>query len=304
MATLSDLTKRVRQNLYGSFPTESPFITQLGDSHDDSTSSIEVLDDDQWEINDIGENVETDEQFLVLAKPGSDVLTVSRGFNGTTPAASDGSDDLIRKNPRFDGEFIAQAIQDTLDTLELWGIHTFGQTTVTRADPEFFYELEETDILDTYGVLRVYEVGSVTSDDRPRTLPFRYAQKLGTGPSEYDEGQGLTILDWGGTNDGDDVHVVYAQKTNSVDDLLTRQETLVVNGALSVLLGGTIIPATHDPGARSDRTTPPGQTSRDVRFFQGQFITGARREAANLGVERVNLLSEPTRHARARRWRP
>ncbi|MCI0529089.1 MAG: hypothetical protein L0Y56_16760, partial [Nitrospira sp.] len=76
----------------------------------------------------------------------------------------------------------------------------------------------------------------------------------------------------------------------------------VTIGAVANLLGATISPATHDPGARTDRTVQPGQTSRDVRYFQGRFITEARQEAAILAVERQHLLKKNPRYARARRW--
>ena len=101
MAALADIVQRVKENLYGAFPTEAPFVTTLAASHDDSETGITVLDDEQWEINDIGENASTNEQWIVLAKAGSDVLTVKRGWNGTTAAASSGSDDVILQNPRF-----------------------------------------------------------------------------------------------------------------------------------------------------------------------------------------------------------
>ena len=301
MAALADIVQRVKENLYGAFPTEAPFVTTLAASHDDSETGITVLDDEQWEINDIGENASTNEQWIVLAKAGSDVLTVKRGWNGTTAAASSGSDDVILKNPRFTYQKISNEITNTLLALERWGVHVFGVGTITRADPKTFYEVTETDIIPHMGVLKVYSV--LDNSDAPNPIPFRWQYHLGTGPSEYSStGNGVYIGDWGDVANTEDAHFIYAQRIDATTDLLSRQEETVVQGATAGLLGATIIPATHDPGSRSDRTTQPGQTSRDWRHFQGRFIADVRQEAGLLSVERQKFLQETPRHTRARRW--
>ncbi len=113
----------------------------------------------------------------------------------------------------------------------------------------------------------------------------------------------MHIGHFGDTSDGDsEIVYVYAKRIGATTDLLSRQEELVVAGATALLMGATIAPATHDPGSRSDRTTPPGQTSRDVRYYQGRFYTEARLEAAQLQVERQKMLSEMAHYSRARRW--
>lgn len=301
MATTAEIRQRVYDSLYGTFPTEAPFVTQLAASHDASTASITVLDDEQWAINDVGENDNSGEQWIVLAKPGTNVLTVKRGWAGTTAAASTSTDDIIYKNPRFSRKKVDDAVLTAVKMLELWGVHGFAQGTVVRADPKEFYELTETDVIPTMGVLKLYEV--LDDTELPRTLPFRYQYNLGTGPTEYSStGAGVFVQDWGQTSDTETVHFVYAKRLDAVDDLSERQEELVVVGALVVLLGGTIVPATHDPGKRSDRTVQPGQTSRDVRHFQARFISEARMESAQLAVERQKMLKETPKMARARRW--
>lgn len=300
MATQAELRQRTYDYLYGSFPTESPFVTQITAAYTSGATTINVLDGEQWEVNDIGENPNTGEQFLVLSI-ATNALTVSRGWAGTTAAASSGTDDLIYKNPRFSQKKVDDALDTAIKFLELWGIHGFAQGTITRANPKEFYEVSETDLIPQLGVLKVYEV--IQNSEIPRALPFRYQFNLGTGPTEYGStGSGVYIGDWGETADTEDVHFVYAKKLDSVADLSPRQEELAVLGAVVSLLGGTIIPATHDPGARSDRTVQPGQTSRDVRHFQGRFITEARMETAQLAVERQRMLQEAAKHTRARRW--
>lgn len=300
MAFNPQITQRTFDYLYGSFPTESPFVTQITASYTGSATTISVLDGDQWEVNDIGENPETGEQFLVLSISTND-LTVSRGWAGTTAAASSGTDDLIYKNPRFTIQKVEDSLTSALKMIELWGVHSFGHGTITRADPKKFYELSETDVIPQLGVLKVYAVESNT--EVPYTLPFRYQYHLGTGPTELtDTGTGIHIGDWGQVKDGEDAHFIYAQRIVDTDVITERQEELVILGGIVILLGGTIIPATHDPGARSDRTVQPGQTSRDVRHFQGRFISEVRMETAELAVQRQRILHEPVRSTRARRW--
>ena len=304
MATLADIRTRVKQNLYSANPTESPFVSQLAASYLIGASSITVLDENQWEVNDIVENSETGEQLLVTAvsSDASDTLTVIRGWNGTTAAASDGSDDTILKNPRFTQKQIDQEIQNVLDDLEQLGIHTFAQGEITRADPKRFYEVTEGDVVEPYGVLHCYYVE--TNTEIPVPVPFRYYQKLGTNPTEYSgEGAGIHVLDWGNVADTEKVHFIYAQNLQNIASVSTRVEEIIVLGATANLLSETIIPATHDPGDRTDRTVQPGQTSRDWRHWQFRFENLARKEAALLTTERQRLIREPTKYSRIKRWR-
>ena len=302
MATLASIVQRVRNTVYGAFPTEAPFVTTLAASHNISATTVTVLEEDNWAAQDILENQETNEEMLVLSvtTDGSDVLTVIRAWEGSTAAASVGADDVLVKNPRFRYSQISQAITETLASLESWGIYVHGNTQITRADPAWFYELAVTDVVEPMGVLRAYEVEVNASI--PRSLPFRYQHNLGTNPAEYSVGAGVTMQDWGATLNTEEVELIYAKKIAATTDLLTRQEELVVLGAVARLLGATIVPATHDPGARSDRTVQPGQTGRDWGNFQGRFINMARQEAGLLAVERQKFLAEVPKYARARRW--
>ncbi len=303
MATAADIRQRIYDNLYGSFPTEAPFVTTLTATYTDAEGVIDVLEEDEWATGDVMENTATGELMKVLSvtTDDSDIVTVSHGWAGTTTAAAVGNTDVLYKNPRFTQSQLDKAVTSVLGQLEAWGVHIFGQGTITRADPKMFYELSDADIIDSYGVLRIYTV--LANSEIPVALPFRYQHSLGTGPTEYGQGQGVHIGHFGDTADGDsEIIYIYAQRIDATTDLLARQEELVVAGATAIVMGATIVPATHDPGARSDRTTPPGQTSRDVRHFQGRFITEVRQEAALLSVERQKQLHETALYTRGRRW--
>jgi hypothetical protein len=300
MATAAAIRQRIYNNLYGQFPTESPFVTTLTATYTLREGVIDVLDGTQWAVSDVVENTATGELMKVLSVTDN-ILTVVHDWAGTTALAAVSSSDVLYKNPRFTQFQVDSAVTTVLLELDKWGIHIFGQGTVTRADPKVFYELSDSTIIDAYGVLKMYTV--LANSEIPVAIPFRYQHSLGTGPTEYGQGQGVHIGHFGDTSDGDsEIIYVFAKRIAATTDLLTRQEELVVVGATANLLGATIVPATHDPGARSDRTTQPGQTSRDVRYFQGRFYTDARLEAATLSVERQKMLHEVPQYTRARRW--
>ena len=301
MATLANIKSRVRQHVYGQYPTDSPFTTTLNAAiANGTTTSITVIDGTDWMEGDIIEIEETEEQARVVSV-STHVLTVVRGVNGTTAAAATDAG-IVYKNPRFTYAKIGQAITDTLLALQAWGIHTFANGTITKDSLKHYYELAETDIVPEYGVLNLYYVEDYT--EIPIPLPFRQVySNMGTGPSEYTYGVGVHVLDWGDVTTGDDAYFTYAQKVDAATDLTTAQELIVVLGATALLLGMTITPATQDPGARTDRTVQAGQTSRDARWYQGEFFIRSRAEAASVAVRRARFPST-VRLSRSRRWRP
>lgn len=302
MATEAQLKQRVRDYLYGAYPTDSPFYAQLGASYTSGTTSITVDDGANWDAGDILENLGTEEQFYVKSVSGA-VLTVIPGFGGTTQAASAGADDTIVKNPRFSAAQIDSALDRSLKSLNNWGIHGFAQGSFVRNDMQKdFWEVAEVDIDPVYRVLEAYYVE--TNNEVPRPLPFRNRADLGSGPTEYTGGEGILILGWGEVSEGESVHYIYAQVYDDVTEPVEgEEEELLVLGACVLLMGGTIAPATQDPGARTDRTVQGGQTSRDVRFFQGEFFQRVRTQAAKVAIQREKFRPSTVRYARARRWR-
>ncbi len=172
---------------------------------------------------------------------------------------------------------------------------------------QWYFELSDTDIDVSNGVLAVYYVNDTTKEPVP--LPFVYRHRLSTGDADWSQGRGVKLFSKGDRNTTDTVYYTYAQSLTFDTDLdttlakvLAPQEELVVLGAVTRLLGGTIIPFTQDHGQRTDRSVPPGQSARDVRYFQGDFFIKVRAEAARLAVDRMQL--PRARYSnRARRWR-
>lgn len=305
MASASTIRTRVYEYLYSAFPNDRPFESLLTEALDNSETDIDVTDGTDWEESDVLEVVETGEQCLVLSV-ATNTLTVQRSF-GTVDATAAADAGRIRKNPRFTQDQLDTAITEAANTLEAWGVHSYSTGSFALAASQWYFELSETDIDSNYGVLSVYYVDDTTK--QPQPIPFVYYSGLSTGDADWTQGRGVKILSKGDRNTTDTLYFTYARSLEFDTDLdttlakvLAPQEELVVLGAVTRLLGGTIVPMTQDHGQRTDRSIPPGQTSRDVRYFQGDFFIKARAEAARLAVERTRL-PRARQSNRARRWR-
>jgi hypothetical protein len=306
MATEATIRERVYEQLYGSFPLDRPFETLLTEALDNSETAVDVTDGNDWAEGDILEMTTTGERMLVLSK-ATNTLTVERGYGRVAAAASSGAADRVRKNPRFSYDQVGTSITDALNALASWGVHAFATGSLTMVAGQWYFELSETDIDAQYGVLSVYYPQTTTLVPIP--LPYKQTYSISTGPTDYTYGRGVTLLDKGNLAATGTAYYTYAQSLVFDTDLDTTiaklevpSEELVVVGACARILGYTIAPMTQDPGQRTDRTVPPGQTSRDVRFFQGEFFVKVRAEAARLAVERQRVPRH--RHTqRAGRWR-
>lgn len=304
MATVDSLRKQVREQLYSSFPQDRPFETLLTEALDTVETDVDVTDGNDWARGDVLEVTTTGEQCLVLSVTGN-TLTVERAFGSVAATATVGAADRVAKNPRFTQDQIDTALQQVVDGFDAWGIHAFNTGTFTLAASQYYYELSETDISNNLGVLSVYYVNDTTK--QPVPLPFRQYHNLDTTDADWSQGRGIVIMDKGDRGTTDPVYFTYAQSFKSpiataAGLLDSAQEEIVVLGACARLLGGTIIPMTMDHGQRTDRSIPPGQTSRDVRFFQADYYIKVRAEAARLAVERMRLPRHRRTH-RAGRWR-
>lgn len=294
--TLAQLKQRIRDNCYGPGKA-TPFVDVLAEALDGTETDIDVGDAASWSVGDVVEVQETGEQCLVRSV-SSPTLTVIRGWNGTTAAVAADAGVLL-KNPRFSMQVISDAINSTVASLEVWGIHGFGEGQITYDADKRYFELTDTDMSEQYGVTSLYYV----EDDTliPRALPFRLGVfNIGTGHASYSEGRGIVVLDWGTVSAGETVEYTYAKQLTATT-LSDNQAELVVLGATALVLGHSIIPRTQDPGSRTDRTVQPGQEVRDGRWFQGEFFIRARAEAAQVAVRRGKVPGS-VRINRARRW--
>lgn len=301
MATVADLRQRVRNYLYGAHPNERPFTSAITSSFVAADTTIDVVDGDDWESQDVIEVETTGEKILVLSV-STNTLTVSRAFEETSAADSSGSTDRILKSPRWSQQEVDDAIGASIAGLEAWGVHVWGTGTITYDSTVEFIQITDTDVCEEFGVLALYY--QETNTLIPRPLPFHEIAQISSAPTGWNaSGIGLRILDWGDLSASKPTaYYTYAKIPADATELLTRQEEIVVLGAAVLLLGMSIAPRTSDPGAHTDRTVQAGQSMRDARWFQGEYFIRARAEAGLLAVERQNLPGT-VRINRARRWR-
>lgn len=306
MTTAATVRANIYDYLYGAYSTDRPFETPVQEPLDNTETDITVLSGTDWSVGDIAET-EAGEQMLVISI-SSDVLTVQRGY-GTVAATTAADKSLLSKNPRFTIQKVDNAIREACNILGSFGVHGFGTGSITFASGQYYYNISDTDVDEMYGVIAVYYVDD--NSGAPVYLPFRQNYELSSADADWSSNQGVTILDKGDRGaTASDIYYTYAVSLRFDTDLDTtlaklaaEQEELVVLGAVARMIGKTIIPATQDPGARTDRTVSPGQTSRDGRWFQGEFYIKARLEAARLSVVRGRTNGGTVRGRRAGRWR-
>ncbi len=299
MATIAALRDEVFSYLYGAYPTDRPFESILGEALDNSETDIDVLNGADWDRSDIMEISTTGELCLVLSV-STNTVTVVRSYGTVAATAGVTATDIIRKNPRFTMEAIDRSVQSVIKGLQTWGIHWFDTGDITLVATEYYYALSDATWCAPYNVLAVYHPDAST--EIPVHLPFHNSgPALSSTPAEWGQKQGITTLSWGTQVAGEKLGYTFAALFADETELTVPMEELVVFGACARMLGRTIAPSTQDPGARTDRTVQPGQTSRDGRWFQGEFFIRARAEAAMLAVQRQGF-SRSARTARASRW--
>lgn len=288
MATQAAIRRRVKDYLYSQEPPGRPFVSLVNDASIASGDTTFVVDDGTFfAAGDIVEFEDDGEQVYVLSV-SVNTLTVIRGWNNTT-AAAQADDSVILKNPKFSLRQIDEAINGVCRELEEYGVHVWGDSTITRVSQQALYDTAVTDMVRTVGVVSVYHEDAVSIEPRP--LPFRF-RLAATALSA--QGSSINILDWGDQQIGEAVNFVYGKQIDAVTDLLPRQEELVVLGAVARLLGGTMSPRSIDPGKLTDQSVQPGQGGRDARWFQSEFYLKVHREAA--------LLKEETKGFPQNRW--
>jgi len=303
MATQAAIRQRIFDYLYSSQLTEHPAVSLINGAIDNAVTSITVDDADAYGLvsGTIIEFFDGEQCFVTGA--AANVLTVIRGWNSTTKAAHS-DDDPFSVDPRFTIAQVDSSIDATLLSFEGWGVHAFanGGVLVDPASDVRYFELDETDINETYGILSLYYFNDQTNVPMP--IPFRMHIGIDTA-SGFTTTTGIHVPYLGNTVTGaavDNLWFTYAQVIDETTDLLPRQEELIVLGSCSQMLGKAITPRTQDPGRYTDRTVQAGQMVRDGRWFQAEFFVRVRAEAAQLGVERQKVPGTVQLN-RAKRWR-
>lgn len=296
MATQAELRQRVFDNLFSAHPGERPFVQLInGAVADGTTTSITVDDGTYFDAGDIIE-FDDGEQCYVLSV-ATNTLTVIRGFNGTTGAAH-ADNSVIRKNPRITIKQVDDAMNSILYELDSYGLFQVTHTSITLVAGQDTYELSAI-TQGTYvaypGVISVYYLDD---DGNDVPLPFHTVNLVSDSVHTY---PAVRVLWWGDNSAGDSLYVTVAEKYDALTELPTNLEEVLVLGATSRTIGKLIAPLLMDPGQHSNRTVPAGQPARDSRWYTAEYMTLARREAANL---RASLRDVPSSHflRRSRRF--
>ncbi len=297
MATQAAVVARIFNYLYGSGHGKRPFGHRIneGSGYTAGDGVITVDDGTKFAVGDILEFQPVGMQARVESIATND-LSIEAGINGTTDANL--TDNVVLyKNPRFTIQQAGEAISSVLEILEEFNIFIFGTGSITLVASQWYYDLTETDIIEAWGVLALYEIEDNTLVPKP--LPFDFKTGLHTTVSATQHG--IVAWYWGDSTSGDPLYYTYAQKLDNVTDLETRHEEMVVLGSVAQMMGADINPRTMDPGKRTDRTVQPGQSARDSRWFQAEFQRAAWREEARL-MTVIDDLPRDRRTARVGRF--
>ena len=299
MASATVIRERVFNYLYGSGHGKRPFGHRINESGSYTAGDgvITVDDGAKFTPGDVLEFQPLGMQARVESISTND-LTIEAGLNGTTDANL-ADDIVVFKNPRFTIKDADDAVAAVLELLEDYNIFILGTGTITLVDGQLYYDITATDIVESLGVLGLFDQQANTLVPVP--LPFHYYAGLHTTLSSTQHG--ILAWSWGTAVATDALQYTYAKKIAATTDLTGRQEEMVVKGAVAQLMGTDIIPRTMDPGKRTDRTVQPGQTGRDSRWFQAEFQRALWREEARLMTE-IDQLPKNRDTARISRWVP
>jgi hypothetical protein len=298
MASASSIRDQVRQNLFSSELIERPFAAQFNGAVNAGDPTVTVDDGTQFSAGDIIEAQDNGEQLFVVSNAGN-VLTVLRGYNGTTDAAH-ADNVVIFKNPRFTWKQMDDAVDEVLEEFENLGIHVWGTGFVTLVTGQVYYDVTATNVIK---IMTCYYPRTSPSL-LPVSIPFR---ELGGDNAILHadvstSGRGLHLWDWAERVAGDKVYFTYKQRITATTDLLSRQDGIVVAGATYRMFLKTLAPRTQDPGSFGDRQVQPGQGGRDSRYWQVEYLRLVGAEQARLKTEAESLPGS-VRQKRIQRWR-
>lgn len=275
------IVKRVWDNLHGSRPQERPYpfrlIAAIDDSQTTLTESTEIETADQISYGDILEVEESGEQLLVVGTTAT-TLTVERGWNRTTAAATAGAG-IAFKNPRFTYKHIYDTAVRILRELPGHGVFKYNTDAITLTQGDYTYDFSPTPEVESVLFATWTDTdGSGTEYDIPVPLTVTANDLVGASNVRV-------RLERSSINDGDTVDVYFRSPFEDDFSGLTNEVTeLVVLGTTGQMLASSMAARTFDPGRHSDRTIQPGQGGRDGAWYLGEFMRAAKREAARQRV--------------------
>jgi hypothetical protein len=242
MAAVSTLVDRIYRDFLNK-PDDLAAFSRLDGAITDSDTSLTYEDGlfsvEEENLLEAGALVEVDQELMLVtdANPSTRVLTVSRGYAGTTAAAHSDKDNIFL-NPTFPRKSVFDAVADNIVRLypSLYNVTT---TNVTSTSTYAEVPASTVEILTSYVQNASGEQYTSAGIELLRDFP----------PSTTN-----TAVQFYNTSNGKTVHLVIKRKfvrpTAETDDLATtclisnEYEQIVMVGAVADIVGATDIDAT------------------------------------------------------------
>ena len=242
MAAVSTLVDRIYRDFLNK-PDDLAAFSRLDGAITDSDTSLTYEDGlfsvEEENLLEAGALVEIDQELMLVtdANPSTRVLTVSRGYAGTTAAAHSNKDNIFL-NPTFPRKSVFDAVADNIVRLypSLYNVTT---TNVTSNSTYAEVPASTVEILTSYVQNASGEQYTSAGIELLRDFP----------PSTTN-----TAVQFYNTTNGKTVHLVVKRKfvrpTAETDDLATtclisnEYEQIVMVGAVADIVGATDIDAT------------------------------------------------------------
>ena len=242
MAAVSTLVDRIYRDFLNK-PDDLAAFSRLDGTITDSATSLTYEDGlfsvEEENLLEAGALVEIDQELMLVtdANPSTRVLTVSRGYAGTTAAAHSDKDNIFL-NPTFPRKSVFDAVADNIVRLypSLYNVTT---TNVTSTSTYAEVPASTVEVLTSYVQNASGEQYTSAGIELLRDFP----------PSTTN-----TAVQFYNTSNGKTVHLVIKRKfvrpTAETDDLATtclisnEYEQIVMVGAVADIVGATDIDAT------------------------------------------------------------
>ena len=242
MAAVSTLIDRIYRDFLNK-PDDLAAFSRLDGAITDSDTSLTYEDGlfsvEEENLLEAGALVEVDQELMLVtdANPSTRVLTVSRGYAGTTAAAHSDKDNIFL-NPTFPRKSVFDAVADNIVRLypSLYNVTT---TNVTSTSTYAEVPASTVEVLTSYVQNASGEQYTSAGIELLRDFP----------PSTTN-----TAVQFYNTSNGKTVHLVIKRKfvrpTAETDDLATtclisnEYEQIVMVGAVADIVGATDIDAT------------------------------------------------------------
>lgn len=273
MATLATLTDDVFDMVYGMTLIERPQEDTLTSAVSGTTDTTFQFDNNVlWKRGVYAEDASAGEIVIMAAdQASSSDVTVRRGQNGTTAAASYAIGDVFYKNPPYPRYRVERFINETIDSNLFPNVWMWGETTLSFVSGDTTYEMPT----NCGDVARVYQY-DLNSDGKLYPIDgtlWEFESVVASGISTNENFLRLfRVKDEAAT-----VYVTYKQipDSSAISDLSDNVAAMVPWAVCGKLLAGTrLVPTRTAPG----RATPvANQSGSQLISDYGAFDTVFRR---------------------------